>query len=433
MKSLIFQKLHLKNQLDLNSLLSLVFSPIKILHAAAAGESKTECVTRNIDRKTCKFCSTSGHSMFACPKYNTHDSRVARCVQLKLCPRCSSSKHSESECAAQLNYKCNLCNSVQHISALCNLFKPKSQVVNRLVNSVSSFGGTFLLPVITIKIRRGKSVTRVNTLIDTGSMHSYISTGALRRINYPIGDEREKYLVNSSLGTAYHSFSEVCISLNLSDNCSDFQLPVMADDNFHLNFKIEFLDQALSNLQTKFNLADFEHEGDCVNLEGLLGVDVIQFFPKFEVIKCMNGSAFSYASGIIPFGNIDHFLSKDQLLRKYQNFEKDQKISESVINFVLNPPQSYFDPISAVSNNSMVEHKLDNLFNVESLGITEDSCVTDQTRITEFKEKINFCDGKYHVELPWIEEKINLVRPNFEISKAILKKVYTNLKINNCE
>ena len=182
-------------------------------------------------------------------------------------------------------------------------------------------------------------------------------------------------------------------------------------------------------------MADFEHNGEEVKLEGLLVVDAIQFFPKIESIQCMNGSAFSYAEGIIPFGNVDHFLTKTQILQKYScDYSDSQNCSESITNFVLNPIHSYFDPISAVTSDTMVEHKLDNLFNVESLGITEDSCASDEKIISDFKSKISFSDGKYHVELPWIEDKIALVRPNFEVCRSILHRVYEKMKSENlCE
>ena len=44
-------------------------------------------------------------------------------------------------------------------------------------------------------------------------------------------------------------------------------------------------------------------------MDALLGIDLIDFFPQFELIKCMSGSAFKLKNGsIIPFGNVTNFL-----------------------------------------------------------------------------------------------------------------------------
>ena len=37
-------------------------------------------------------------------------------------------------------------------------------------------------------------------------------------------------------------------------------------------------------------------------------MDVLQFLPEFKMVSCMNDSAWKVPGGLVPFGNILHFL-----------------------------------------------------------------------------------------------------------------------------
>ena len=80
------------------------------------------------------------------------------------------------------------------------------------------------------------------------------------------------------------------------------------------------MNAAVSNIKRDFKLADkaFDRDtGNNVQLEGLLGVDAIQFLRQFSLSKCINGSGFLFDDKIIPFGNINNFLSHTQVSDKY--------------------------------------------------------------------------------------------------------------------
>ena len=49
----------------------------------------------------------------------------------------------------------------------------------------------------------------------------------------------------------------------------------------------------------------------------------------------------------------------------------------------------------------------------------------------KFKEGILLKDGKYHLSLPWYLDKIDNVKPNFEIAKAVLNRVVEDLHARN--
>ena len=95
----------------------------------------------------------------------------------------------------------------------------------------------------------------------------------------------------------------------------------------------------------------------------------------------------------------------------------------------MNPIETNFDPIGSVCNESLIGDRLDRLFSVESLGIGKNSHY-DEYYINKFDSDINLVDGNYEVELPWTD-KVNSVRHNFEVSKAILDRVVDKLYKNN--
>ena len=172
------------------------------------------------------------------------------------------------------------------------------------------------------------------------------------------------------------------------------------------------------------------YSDDNIKLDGLLGVDALQCFHQFKLIQCCGGVAFDTVHCVIPFGNIDSFLTKKQLEFKYLTNTPEENpinVQSSLVNLVLNPPKSNFDPIGSVAKDTQIDEKLDNLFNAEDLGIYSDISENDVTKITEFKNGISFKDEKYHVELPW-NEKISDVKSNFYVSSAVLNKVVEDLR-----
>ena len=171
---------------------------------------------------------------------------------------------------------------------------------------------------------------------------------------------------------------------------------------------------------------------DEVNLEGLLGVDSIQYFAGMTIGSCLGGMAFMMRDGVVPFGNVDSFLTEKQLTLKYgrtsQTPIQNQEVTveQSVVNFVLNPNARYCDPIGSVCDEVVIEPNLDNMFKLDSIGIKPDSALSDQPIIDKFKENISLENGKYHVELPW-NEKLSNVKNNFNVCHKIVNRVVENL------
>ena len=168
-------------------------------------------------------------------------------------------------------------------------------------------------------------------------------------------------IVNTFIGKSTREFTEVGVSIQFSGESDSVPVSIIIDERFNLEFEIDGLLETLSNLKRSYHLADedyYNQTSEVVVLEGIIGVDAIQFMTNISSINCMNGTAFLSDNTILPYGNVDNFLTKQQLARKYESkvyIDKDSDVSFSVVNFVLNPEKSYFDPINSVANDSEVD------------------------------------------------------------------------------
>ena len=371
--------------------------------------------------KNCKFCNAN-HSMLKCTRYATYDSRVARCKVLKLCVHCSSLKHSS--CKKPLDFECYSCKSRDHISALC----PKITPVNTCwcINMAHSGGRTYILPTVTVEVTYGQTKTRVRCLIDTGSQRSYISGDVAGRLGIGEGSvEKQKFFISTFLDQSSKIMSE--LSLSVSINEMSAVLPFYIDEGFDLSYSIDGLSTAFSNIGKKFSLADPIYS-DKVLLEGLLGVDALQYM-ELNTISCLSGVAFQLSAGdVIPFGSIDNFLSYKELIDKYDDRspvnQSDREFLKAITNFVdtpLNDQIDFFD--------REFDENLAKMFSVEGIGLPETNDFDDNLLI-DFDKNIELKNGNYYVEMPW-SERVAEVQPNFEICRSILQRVHVKLITTN--
>ena len=409
-------------------------------------------VTVNEQGKFCKFCATQGHSMVSCTKYNTVEARKARCRELKLCFCCTSYKHLSDKCPGKenkLSFPCYFCKQSTHISALCPEFKGINPVATHLCLNMGASCSyqPYLLPVISLNIRRGKTSQRVRCLIDDGSQRSYLSEEVANMLG--CGDDNWSQLhydVNTFLGSSKKAFKECIMDVEIP-GFKSLPLPILVDTEFAVQFQVSDLEVALENIKTEgHKLIDpcLAEQGNTIKVQGLLGVDIIQFFPKMEKIRCMHGSAWLLNTGIVPFGNIMHFLHPSQIRNTVQANVPDStstnfvsaverygsKDCDTLVNYVLEPKKTYFSPLEETFPESSVEQGLEKMFSLESVGCSEtseDQSKYDSLKIEEFKANIKYDDHKYSVVLPW-HDKIEQVPSNANVAIAILNKVVGNLK-----
>jgi hypothetical protein len=225
------------------------------------------------------------------------------------------------------------------------------------------------------------------------------------------------------------SFAELSLNIDLLDHVNKLQIPVLVDKEFQMSFDVCFLGRAVRNLQSVYQLADIglTDETDTVELEGILGVDVVQCLTTFELVSCMMGTAFRFGSKIIPWGNVEHFLSKKDVPKLYRALNSCDSVNRACVNFVLDPQQCHPDPLNSILQDSSVEGHLEKIFSLESIGICEDNyAASDMEKVNNFAKTIEFNLGKYYVALPW-NEKISKVDSGFRVARAVLDRVVSKL------
>ena len=187
--------------------------------------------------------------------------------------------------------------------------------------------------------------------------------------------------------------------------------------------------------------------GDQLEVQGLIGIDIIQFFSEFKKVPCMLGAAYKVPSGLVPFGNIMHFLYGNQIISQGPvqptstevSFTQaitryDNDIPTTVVNFVLQPRKSYFSPLETLFPESAVEQGLENMFNLNYVGCgdsQEQHSQTDVMLVKEFEEGIQFKDNRYHVNLPWKKDVVDNVPSNHKVALSVLNRVVNKLEQNN--
>ena len=347
--------------------------------------------------KNCKFCCATGHVMLHCRKYATNLDRKNRCKELNLCELCSSQRHKSDSCS-KLDFQRLFCSSNKHISALCSKYMPKV-TTNFCLNTTADSGRTFILPSIKIQLGNGKNSVMVKCLLDTGSQRSYLSSSVLTRLGSEAQSSSE-FKITTFLDAGNKLFQCAPLCVRPSNN-KVFILPFLVHDDCDLNYVVEGLGEAHANI-SQVATVNNRTESDLVQLEGLLGVDFLQYMDDLKLVSCLGGVAFNSAGGLIPFGNVDNFLNDHQLKLKYSNGNcrtDVEQIDNSLVNFVLSPEgsQTNFDPIGSIVQNSSVDPHLDRIFSLESLGISDEDSDYDRSQIENFKNNVELIENRYFI------------------------------------
>src|SRR5678816_4127629 len=103
--------------------------------------------------------------------------------------------------------------------------------------------------------------------------------------------------------------------------------------------------------------------------------------------------------------------------------------SPNLVNSIIDPHPTYPDVLSISSNEISADLGLEYLYSLESLGIQEekDYGTIDKEFISKFHNAIQFIDGKYHIEIPWIPELVDQVPSNYRIALSTLRRVKNRL------
>lgn len=432
----------------------------------------------------CKFCSSQDHKSNQCSVFTNVKSRKEQAIKLGLCSKCLSQKHKDRDCPgnrAALTAKCYTCGKFEHHGAVCpNLVfgDPAKKVL-----SMSS-GTDSLLPVVSLTVSRGKNCSSEFVfLLDTGAQISIINKELVEKKV----DLCRSPLINKMV-TSFGNVNKCQAGYNyvayLTLPCgSRVYSNFFAIEGFSLPVQIPMLDNIKHNVRSAgYKLSpNFDFGNENITVHGIIGNDLLRDFRTFSIepisLKGSNNpKLLRLHNGYVPYGSTDSLLNpqerlllisrqeniptvKDvsvpneevintqiytnsalskgkledlQVVRRDIEYSPPKKLNlhqTKAVNFILNPIKENFDPLEDFFDGSHVEHGLDRLYKLESIGINEDDGEGySEAQIIKFKESISFKDGHYYVELPWIEDKIKQVPSNCKIALAVAEKVYDRLE-----
>ena len=248
-------------------------------------------------------------------------------------------------------------------------------------------------------------------MIDWGSQRSYISAKAAKVLeNYLDRLSHLQYNIQTSIGSCKKDLQQFLLGFEIEGKI--INMPDLVDKNLELSYEVPGMNDAVENLKKRFELAaeSYYSEGNhsCFDLDLLLGIDLWQFVSSLSVECFMRGNCIIYNNKAISMGNVKHFMNEkqiDSLIQQGKHFLDGNMCSEeeeTLVNFVLDPIQTYFNPLESILTDSEVDNGLENLFRFESIEIksgSDELINYDNELVGKFEKGITFTDGHYYVDL----------------------------------
>lgn len=335
-------------------------------------------------------------------------------------------------------------------------------------------------PVVALPIKTPNGSLYLNFLLDTGAQVSLLDYDSLQNSNCSFSSSSAS-LISLGINKKVEGFS-LKTNLTLPD-CNSVNIEIFCLPSLNLNMNVEGINSTIEKLKTSdiplsTNLPKYRDNSICIN--GVLGNDILTNFKVFSYETIKGVKMLRLSNGFIPVGSTTELIGKINLnvnknvknsrdsiqvdsiqvdtknkfeilsdvhrafggrcggdgvpsnsvnkLRKRHKVNNKEyvvpKKYESSVNFVINPKQTYFSPLLEFYDESQVDHGLENLFSLETIGIKNENCSSyDEEEIAKFKNSIKLKNNQYHVDLPWNRELLDRVPSNFAISKAIARKV----------
>ena len=327
------------------------------------------------DYYKCKLCSTGGHSIGGCPTFTSCNARIDRLKELGLCFRCAGSGHTEVQCYGKQNklrFECRSCKRRDHITPLCP-YADAAPVTRTSVNlcfAQRSFDGSNMLPTITLTLRNGPYKRKVRCMIDSGSQRSYISEHSAKDLCCNINDMfNMECEVGTYIGQDIVPFKQM--STGIYVNGMFVHVPLLIDAKLDIGFEVPGLNLVINKLK-RHNIKFLDHSfysdanHDFLQVDMLLGVDVIQYMTSGGYQEILGGTCFVLNNRASPIGNVFNFFTLDEQKLVMSSFlesesrEPSDKV-KTLVNLVMDPLKSYFNPLENILDDSEVDNGLEYL------------------------------------------------------------------------
>ncbi|XP_039758829.1 uncharacterized protein LOC120632857 [Pararge aegeria] len=255
-------------------------SPPKFAHKTYNKSTNNKIVNMVINQN-CKFCETSSHQLYSCPKFKlaSVSQRQTFVNNNNLCQLCMRSHNGK----CKLTFKCKVCKKLLHNTLLCNGQKgeqplQENNTTNTVVDvenssSIANFcsnstSNTILIPTVKVKIfdSSGK-ISVAKAMFDTGSQTSFITDSLVKKLGLSpmaqqtniisIGNKNNKIYkaVKLNIHSCVHENIKFNIKCHVIDTITtrlpqkyiklkNFSVPkdiILADDEFHIPSTIDLL------------------------------------------------------------------------------------------------------------------------------------------------------------------------------------------------
>ena len=403
-------------------------------------------VNIKVNKLICKLCSAEGHTLGKCSNFTNYNDKLARLKDLSLCTRCAGTGHDENSCYGKQNklrFECLLCKKKEHITPLCPLNNNQPAIKTKvcLCFSQKSVDSSQMLPTMTLQIKNGNKFRKVRCLIDCGSQRSYIAETAAKDLcnNIDLLHSLECE-VHTYIGEENKKFKQMSSGIKINNRL--VFVPLLVDSTLNISYEIPGMNQIIKRfkqhnipLLDEAFLTDSDYEK--IHIDMLVGIDIIQFMvPGTYLDKVLGGACFVFNNKVSPVGNVLNFLNEVEQRALMSSFGKDDDVclnnkTKTMVNLVMDPLKSYFNPLEHMLEDSEVDNGLEHLFSLESMGIKVDDrdlVSFDKDQINRFREGIQFKDGSYYVELPWYPDKIDLVPSNHFVALKVLDRTMEHLR-----
>ena len=403
---------------------------------------------------TCYFCE-GDHFNQACTVYPSAKERQQRLANVSRCTRCMK-KHSYPTCPFPIH--CIHCRSHgQHTSVLCEQqfperssvvitqgpsqpkpFTPSAPQSSQPVTSqgksqnggVTALNHTGVKPVLfqtakTIAVNpiTGQTCT-VRLAMDTMSSRSYVREPIARQLGL-MGDQSERLFV-SVFGTAKSlevPTSRVQFEVTLRNGgrmeIEANTTKVICQSGAVLNNWSEQEAKALSYYQPA--LADDPYDANGT-IDVLVGAGLV-----WDIIEGSRVPTPAPGLFLIP--------SKFGLMlagESQRNSDADEALPTMLC--ITESPCQFPSELGLISTDSKFETSypdVDEFWNLEHIGITDDPTINDDDKALEtFHKTVTFENDRYQVTWPWIEEKRALLPTNYDVAYDRFRSLVKRLKIN---
>ena len=318
--------------------------------------NKVKAFSKVTSMGKCKFCREVGHTSSKCSKFESLQARKNRAEELTLCTRCLSDRHKTFDCPgirASLPYKCFSCGKSEHHGAMC----PQANKDNgkKILNCQS--GSEIFVPILSLRINKGKKSVKCCFLLDTGAQFSIINKQFVDSqlgncCGAPLTRLVSSFGLPASVSKGFNLIANLTLPCGEKSSCLFFAL-----ENFSLSLQIPMLPSVVKNMESAGYSVSPNYPGrnsEIVNILGILGNDILQEFTQFDLSHVelfnFNVRVIKLANGIIPFGSVVNFVHPSQ---RRQFFKR---ISDSCEPCVSDLPVRAVESCPLVSSNKVLDN-----------------------------------------------------------------------------